>query len=219
MSDPLNKRSIFTLRHRVTRLFWNLVWKSLASWTPAPFRLYRVALVRLFGGRVDWTANIYGSARIWYPPNLTMEPYACLGPRANCYCMAPIRLAARCVISQEAELCGGTHDVDDPAFALVTKPINVGPGAWVAAGAFIGPGVSIGQYAVVGARAVLFKDAQAWGIYAGNPAKWIRDRRFVEPPAETLLKDETGLTPPPPTPSRQSMTKAETQSAARGGSP
>jgi len=62
---------------------------------------------------------------------------------------------------------------------LVTAPITIGAGAWVAAGAFIGPGVSIGEGAVVGARAAVFHDVEPWTVVVGNPAKFLRFRRVV----------------------------------------
>ena len=41
---------------------------------------------------------------------------------------------------------------------------------------FIGPNTHIGEGAIIGAGTVLMKDAEAWGIYAGNPAKYIKKR-------------------------------------------
>ena len=105
-----------------------------------------------------------------------MDAFACLGPAANCYCIAEVRLGAHVVISQGAELCTGSHDLSDPAFQLVAKPIVVEQGAWIAAGAFVGPGVTIGARAVLGARAVAFKDIPAGGIFIGNPAAFLKAR-------------------------------------------
>ncbi|UWU72837.1 hypothetical protein N2602_30970 [Bradyrhizobium sp. NC92] len=80
------------------------------------------------------------------------------------------------LVSQRAHLCAGTHDVDDPDFRLVTKPIHIGRNAWVAAEAFVGPGVTVPRNAVLGARAVAMKDLEEGKIYAGNPARLLRSR-------------------------------------------
>jgi putative colanic acid biosynthesis acetyltransferase WcaF len=93
--------------------------------------------------------------------------------------MALITIGANAVVSQNAELCAGTHDVDDAEFSLVVKPITIGDNAWVAAGAFVGPGVTIGKGAVLGARAVAFKDIAPWEIHVGNPARLLRRREVV----------------------------------------
>jgi Acetyltransferase (isoleucine patch superfamily) len=107
-----------------------------------------------------------------------MDAHAVLGPGAKCYCQGRISIAEKAVVSQGAYLCAGTHDISDPNFQLITKPIQIQQRAWVAADAFIGPGVTVGEGAVIGARAVLFKDADAYGVYVGNPAKLIKNRIF-----------------------------------------
>ena len=178
VTQPTEGGASFSIWNRCARMLWNVAWMLLASWTPAPLHRYRVAFLRLFGGDVDWSAHVYPSAKIWFPKHLSMGPHACLGPRVNCYCMAPIELADGAIVSQDATLCAGSHDILDPNFQLIAKPIHIGEKAWVAAEAFIGPGVTIGDRAVIGARAVVFKDAESQGIYVGNPATLLKKRRL-----------------------------------------
>jgi putative colanic acid biosynthesis acetyltransferase WcaF len=109
---------------------------------------------------------------------LTMGAHAVLGPKVNCYCMGSVSLGEKAVVSQGAHLCGGTHDIKDPHFQLVTRPISVERGAWVAAEAFIGPGVVVGEFAVIGARAVALRNAEPYGVYVGNPAQLVKQRTF-----------------------------------------
>lgn len=166
----------FPLAHRLLRMAWGVAWTVLAAWTPVPLHGWRRLLLRAFGARIDPTARIYPDVRIWYPPNLTMGPYSTLGPRSDCYCMASVTLAPYALVSQGAHLCAGTHDLDDVSFQLKAFPIIVGERAWIAAEAFVGPGVTVGDGAVLGARAVTVKDLLPWGVYAGNPARRLRDR-------------------------------------------
>jgi len=183
ISAPLEGGPSFSLKNRLARLAWGVVWATLASWTPVALRPWRRALLRAFGARIAPTADIYPSARIWLPSNLEMGDYATLGPEANCYCMGPIKIDAYALVSQGAHLCAGTHNVDDPSFQLVTRPIHIGAGAWIAAEAFVGPGVSVGPGAVLGARAVAFRNLDADMVYVGNPAKPLRPRRVGGAPA------------------------------------
>ena len=134
-------------------------------------------LLRLFGAQLDRQARVYPSARIWLPRNLVMCGWASLGPGVRCYNQARITLEEGAIVSQRAFLCSGDHDHRDPAHQLITRPIFVGAGAWVAAEAFVGPGVTVGQGAVLGARGVATRDLPAGTVWAGNPAVQIAERR------------------------------------------
>ncbi len=177
-SKPVEGGATYPLSHRLFRVVWRTTWFLLASWTPPAMRGWRRFLLRLFGARIASTAGVYGSASIWYPPNLDLGPHAYIGPGANIYCMAEVRIGPYAIISQGAHLCGGTHDVSDPHFQLIARPIHIGERAWIAAEAFVGPGVTVGDGAVLGARGVAMKDLKAWTIYSGNPARALRDRKL-----------------------------------------
>jgi len=180
VSRPLEGGPSFSLRHRLFRAVWTVAWAALGGWTPPPLHAWRRLLLVAFGARLAPTARVYGAARVWYPPNLEMGEHAVLGPSANCYCMDKVTIGPYAIISQGAQLCGGTHRPDDPDFQLITKPISIGHHAWIAADAFVGPGVTVGEGALLGARSVTFRDLSPWTIYAGNPAKPLRERRWPE---------------------------------------
>lgn len=178
-SKPLDGGPSYSLGHRLFRALWIVTWALLAAWTPPAMHRWRVWLLNRFGAHVDASAHVYSSARVWFPPNLIMRERACLGPRVNCYCMAIIEIGEGAIVSQDSQLCAALHDIEDPDFQLLVKPIVIGNYAWVAADAFIGPGVTVGHSAVVGARTVLFRDAEPAGVYAGNPAQLIKRRALV----------------------------------------
>ena len=176
LSDPRTGAATFSLSNRLYRAAWSVTWLLLAAWTPPQARAWRRLLLNAWGAKLARGANVYGSARVWYPPNLEMEAYACLGPRVICYCMAPIRLRAHALVSQGGHLCAGTHRIDDAAFQLVSRPIDIGANAWIAAEAFVGPGVTVGEGAVLGARAVAMRSLEPWAVYSGNPAVRLKSR-------------------------------------------
>lgn len=185
ISRPLEGGPSFPLRHRLFRAAWICTWTVLCRYTPPPMHGWRRLVLRLFGARLAATARVYGTARIWFPPNLTMGHHSVIGPHANCYCMDRLTIGSHVVISQGAQLCGGTHLVDSPDFQLVTRPIAVHDLAWIAADAFVGPGVTVGRGAVLGARAVAFRDLEPWGVYSGNPARLRRRRHLNGTPGAT----------------------------------
>lgn len=55
------------------------------------------------------------------------------------------------------------------------KPVTIGKGCWVGARAVILPGVSIGDGCIIAAGAVVNKDCEPDGLYAGVPAKRIKE--------------------------------------------
>lgn len=170
----------FPLRHRLLRLTWNITWAVLASWTPPPLHRWRVFLVNIFGGNVHSSCSIYSSVRIWYPPNLTMERFAALGPGVECYSMGAIELKAFAIVSQRAFLCTGTHNIQESNFQIGARPIHIGANAWIAAESFIGPGVTVGEGAVLSARGAAFRNLEPWTVYQGNPAVAIKSRNSFE---------------------------------------
>lgn len=158
------------------RALWGLVWALLFRPTPRPLHAWRVLLLRAFGAKVGLRVRVYQSARIWAPWNLTMEDDSCLGDDVDCYCVAPVHLEQRAVVSQYCFLCTATHDYSRRENQLQTASIHIGADAWITAKALIGPGVTVGDGAVVGAGTVVMRDVEPWTVVAGNPARMVKLR-------------------------------------------
>ena len=178
---PLEGGASFSLGNRLFRVVWMLAWLVLARFTPPPLHAWRRLVLCAFGARVGRGARVHASVHIWHPANLELGENALIGPGVRLYNQGPITIGARTVISQRAHICASTHDVRDPLFQLVLRPVTIGEQCWVAAEAFVGPGVTLHDRAVLGARGVLFDDAEADGIYSGNPATYVKPRRLGEP--------------------------------------
>lgn len=93
-----------------------------------------------------------------------------------------VRIGSNAVLSQGAYLCTGNHDWSDPGMGLVVKPVIIEDGAWVGAFARIAPGVTVRRQAIVTLGSVLLEDAEARGIYTGNPAVRVRERTIRDRP-------------------------------------
>ncbi len=153
-----------------------VVWFLLFRLTPRKLHIVRVSLLRMFGARIGDRFQIHPSARVFLPWMLTVGDDVTVGDKVELYCLGPMEIGDRTIISQHSHLCGGTHDLESPQFDLVRSEIKIANDVWVCADAFIGPGVTIGAGAVIGARAAVFKDCVAMGIYGGNPARLLRMR-------------------------------------------
>ncbi|MFM5884206.1 MAG: putative colanic acid biosynthesis acetyltransferase [Novosphingobium sp.] len=178
---PLEGGASFSLGNRLARVVWGTAWLVLCRFTPPPLHGWRRLVLRAFGARIGRGARVHGSAIIWLPANLELGAQALVGPGARLYNQGRISVGSGTVISQRAHLCASSHDIADPHFQLVLRPIAIGAGCWVAAEAFIGPGVTMHDGAVLGARAVLLGDAEADGVYSGNPAVKIKQRKLRAP--------------------------------------
>lgn len=170
----------FSLGNRIRRSVFMLVWAVAASWTPPPLHAWRCAILRAFGAKIGRGVRIYGSTIVWLPANLEIGADAIIGPRVRLYNQGRITIGAGAVVSQGAHICASSHDVADPHFQLVLRPITIGARAWVAADAFVGPNVVVGEGAVLGARGVAVRSLDAWTIYGGNPALPIKPRVMRE---------------------------------------
>ncbi|WP_404783316.1 putative colanic acid biosynthesis acetyltransferase [Altericista sp. CCNU0014] len=166
----------FTLANRLSRLFWQSIQLLLFRFSPIPFHPWRVALLRLFGARIGDSCCIYPDVRIWAPWNLEMGNFSTLGPEANCYNIAPVKLGERVIVSQGVRLYTGSHDYESPTFQLVAQPIQIDDDAWICAEAFLLPNVTIGSGCIIGARSVVTRTQPAWTICAGNPCRSIKPR-------------------------------------------
>jgi putative colanic acid biosynthesis acetyltransferase WcaF len=175
-NDPFTQAS-FSLGNRRRRALWNFAWLVLFRFSPRPMHGWRAMLLRAFGARIGRGVHVYPGVRIWAPWNLSIGDESGIADGAILYNMAPITIGERCVISQGAHLCGGSHDIDSRNFQLIVAPIVLESNVWICAEAFVGLGVRVAQGCVVGARAVLTKSAaEPWTVWVGNPASSRRKR-------------------------------------------
>ena len=166
-------------KHQVIRLLWGIMWPLLTWVLPRSIGMpWKRMLLRSFGARIHHTANIYSSARIYYPSNLVMEENSCIASDVDCYNVDLVTIGANSTVSQGAYLCTASHDITNPLHPLITAPIFTKDQAWIGARAYIGMGVTIGQGAVVGATASVYKNVESWTVVGGNPAKFIKKREL-----------------------------------------
>lgn len=168
-------------KHQIIRFAWGVVWTLFARPLPrSTGNRWKIFLLRLFGAKVSKKAVIYSAAKIYYPANLIMEDYSCLASNVECYNVNIIKLESNVTVSQGAYLCTASHNIYSKQHELITAPIIIKQGAWIAADAFVGMGVTIGEGAVIGARAAVFKDVEPWTIVGGNPARFIKKRTIKD---------------------------------------
>ncbi len=183
-ADPY-KRPAFTAGDRLRRLTWNVCWLFLFRPSPRPLHAWRSFLLRLFGARLGPGCHIYPGARIWAPWNLEAADSVAIADGAEVYNAAPLSLGSHAIVSQGAYLCGATHDYDRADFPLLAFTMDLGPYSWICARATVAPGVNIGEGAVLGLGSIATHSLEPWSVYAGIPARRVKDRKRHDPAFRT----------------------------------
>jgi len=179
--DPTLRPS-FSLRNRAMRALWSAAYALLFRLSPRPCHAWRAGLLRLFGARLGDKCHIYPKARIWAPWNLVCEDRVSIADDAEVYNPSPCVMESHAIVSQNAYLCGATHLYNDPAFPLVSFPMRLGAYSWICARAIVSPGVNVATGAILAIASVATKDLEPFGIYAGMPARKVKERERTAVP-------------------------------------
>jgi len=97
-----------------------------------------------------------------------------------------VEIGNKVAISEGAKIFTHNHSIHDGAKDWETNPIKfssllIEDYVWVGALSIILPSVKIlGEGSIIAAGAILTKDTEPYGIYAGNPAEKIGTRRINE---------------------------------------
>jgi putative colanic acid biosynthesis acetyltransferase WcaF len=174
-ADPY-LRPAFSLADRLARMAWSVCWLLFYRTSPRPLHAWRSLLLRIFGAKLGSNCHFYPASRVWAPWNLSCADQVTVADGAEIYNPALVSLGSHAIFSQGAYLCGATHDFNDPAFPLIAYSTSVGAYAWVCARASVAPGVNLAEGAVLGLASVATHDLEAWWVYAGIPARKIKER-------------------------------------------
>ena len=175
------QRAPFCLSARLRRAAWALVSATLFRFSPLRLRSVRRLLLRMFGAKVGAGVSVHNRAHVDSPWNLDIGSQASIGENAWIYALDRITIGARACVGRDVYLLGGSHDVGTATFRLLTKPIVVGEGCWIATRAIILPGVQVGDFAVIAAGAVVTKAMPPATICGGNPCVPLKNRTLRDP--------------------------------------
>lgn len=175
--SPIQTSSL-PLKEKILIEVWGVVQNTIFRYSPRRGNRFRAFILQMFGAKITGRVAISNKARIHCPWNLIMGERASLGEYSWIYSLDKIKIGEYSCIGQHVWLITGSHDITDPIFPLITKPIEIGYGCWLSAGAKILPGVKIEDLAVVGACSVVTRNVERCSVVAGNPAKFIKKREL-----------------------------------------
>lgn len=158
---------------------WYLLGQPLLQNYWLPYSPLKATLLRCFGAQIGTAVTIKSGVRVKFPWRLSVGDWSWLGERAWLDNLATVTIERHVSVSQGAYLCTGNHDWRDPHFRLITAPITLREGSWIAACAVVGPGVTVERGAVLGLGSVAAQSLAPMTVYQGNPAQPVRERRVA----------------------------------------
>ena len=137
--DQYDNRDFDRGAGKMKEVAWNLT-KWLFFQNPLPFpSALRCVLLRLFGARVGCGVVIRPRTNFSFPWRIELGDHVWIGEEVWILSLAQVTISSHCCLSQRAFICTGSHDFSKPSFDLITKPVTIGEGSWIAACAFVGP--------------------------------------------------------------------------------
>jgi putative colanic acid biosynthesis acetyltransferase WcaF len=154
-------------RGRITRGAWYVTSLILfeSGWFPW-YGLKRVIL-RCFGARIGCGVVIKPHVRIKYPWRLHVGNFSWIGQSVWIDNVGDVTIGSNVCVSQGVYLCTGSHDHQSATFDLITRPIEIADGAWIAARATLLPGVRVGKQVKIAPASVVSASAGS-GIAAAS---------------------------------------------------
>jgi maltose O-acetyltransferase len=161
--------------HRMDSVWWDRLVNGVAAstaWNPAA----RAALLRRGGIEVGTTQVEPGC--FFFSDQIEFGDYGWVNHRCYFDTRDRIRIGARVAFGMEVMVCTSTHEAgtrERRAGPYTSAPVSIGDASWIGARALILPGVSVGEGCVVAAGSVVREDCEPHGMYAGVPARRVKD--------------------------------------------
>jgi putative colanic acid biosynthesis acetyltransferase WcaF len=168
-------------RGKMIQLLW-LVLNALFlknSWFV--FMRFKVFLLRSFGAKIGQGLVIKTNVNIKFPWKLTLGNDVWIGEGVWIDNLDKVTIGNDVCLSQGALLLTGNHDYKIPSFDYKNEPISIGDGVWIGAKSVVCPGVICENESILTVGSVATKNLKSSGIYQGNPALYIRERKILKP--------------------------------------
>jgi putative colanic acid biosynthesis acetyltransferase WcaF len=146
----------------------------------ALFNGSKIFLLKRFGAKVGIGVVIKPSVSIKYPWFLTIGNYVWIGENVWIDNLTMVNIGNNVCLSQGVMLLTGNHNYTKPTFDLIVGEIILEDGVWLGAQSVVCPGLTCKSHSVLAVSSVATKNLDAYGIYQGNPAVKVRERKFEE---------------------------------------
>lgn len=143
-----------------------------------PFWPIRKLFYVLQGMRIGKGARILMDTKIVSPKNIIIGKNSFINE--GCYLdgRGGIKIGDNVTIAVFSKIITGSHNIDDEDFSFKSEKVVIGDNSAIFSNSVVLGGVNIGNGCVFSASSLIRRgDYESKGIYGGNPAIFIRDRK------------------------------------------
>ena len=171
----------FTLKHAIRR-WWilrNIGFKGEDIYVDANVQLLRHPERIFLGDKVMLKEGVKICPT--HPEaTITIGDWTTVGYNVCIFSKSKISIGKNCLIAPFCYFVDSDHGTDLGVLireqSMTTMPITVGDDVWLGAGVTVIKGINIGRGSIVAAGSVVTKDIPPNTIFAGTPAKFVRNR-------------------------------------------
>ncbi|QGQ94423.1 acyltransferase [Paenibacillus psychroresistens] len=137
---------------------------------------FRKIVYKIFGLKID--ECVLRPKIFFYSNKVNIGNGSFINKGCYFYNTGGINIGENVYIGPEVMFCTASHKIGEShqrCGEFESKPIYIGDGTWIGARANIMPGVRVEKGCVIAAGAVVTSDCEQDGLYAGVPAKRIKN--------------------------------------------
>ncbi|MEK7070489.1 MAG: acyltransferase [Patescibacteria group bacterium] len=142
-----------------------------------PSHILRKLIFKSAGVKIGRGSTIHSGAVFYDTRGIEIGEDTIIGENSVLDGRDLLKIGSHTALASEVMIYNCQHDVHDPQFSPVSKPVIIGDYVFVGPRAIILPGVKVGDGAVIAAGAVVTNDVESYQIVAGIPAKVIGERK------------------------------------------
>ena len=135
-------------------------------------------LLKIFGAKIGLNLIIKPSVKIKFPWKLIIGDNCWIGEDVWIDNLDYVRISNNVCISQGAYLLTGNHNYNKEQFDLITKPIIIKNGVWIAAKSILLPGSICLENSIVGVGCVFGGKAEINMIYQNQKPSSVKKRKI-----------------------------------------
>ena len=136
----------------------------------------RNILSKITGNKIDNSVQVLTPFNTDFGANIRLGKDVFINKSCMFVDLGGIELEDKVLIGPDVKILSVNHPLDPKnRRGVILKGVKIKHNAWLGAGVTVCPGVTIGENSVIGAGSIVTKDVPNNTVYAGVPAKFIKN--------------------------------------------